>query len=331
MPRASIIIVTYNSAAQIQRCLKAVAAQDYRDFEVVVIDNASTDGTVDAITLPDSRFTLLRNADNTGFAAANNQGAAATDGEFIVTLNPDAYPETDWLGRLVAAADRFPAVSFGSTQISAADPGRYDGLGDTYWIGGLYWRGAYGHSVARTRPPPVAEVFSVCAAAALYRRCAFMAVGGFDEDFFCYGEDVDLGFRLRLFGETAMQVGDARVLHEGYASSARYSAFASYFGTRNRIRVWLKNMPAAILIATLPLFLISQAGMVIRDLCLFRPSSLKGAAAAIGGMRSILRQRTRVQSARQVGVLQIIRPMAISPHLLIARAPVSRPVDQSAP
>ncbi|MDW3208149.1 MAG: hypothetical protein R8L07_21660 [Alphaproteobacteria bacterium] len=90
-------------------------------------------------------------------------------------------------------------------------------------------------------------------------------------------------------------------------------------------------MPAAILIATLPLFLISQAGMVIRDLCLFRLSSLKGAAAAIGGMRSILRQRTRVQSARRVGVSKIIRPMAISPHLLIARAPVSRPVDQSAP
>lgn len=331
MPRVSIIIVTFNNASQIQRCLDAVAAQDHVDFDALVIDNASTDDTPKILTLPDSRFTLRRLVDNTGFAAANNLGATETTGEFIVTLNPDAYPQPDWLGKLVIAADTYPAASFGSTQISAADPDRYDGLGDTFWIGGLYWRGGYGQPVGHGQPPGNSEVFSVCAAAALYRRSAYDAAGGFDERFFCYGEDVDLGFRLRLRGESAMQIGSARVLHEGYASSSRHSAFAAYHGARNRIWVWLKNMPLPLLLPVLPLFILAQIGIVLRDLAGMRASSLKGVVAAITGLRPVMRQRRSIQSRRRAGVLQIIRMMAVSPHLLLTRAPFLTPVDHSAP
>lgn len=329
MPRVSILIVTYNNASQIQRCLNAVAAQDFSDFDVVVIDNASTDGTPDRITLPDSRFSLVRNADNTGFAAANNQAAAATHSEFIATLNPDAYPARDWLRCLIDAADAHPAAAFGSTQISDADPARYDGLGDTFWIGGLYWRGGYGHRVRRESPPGLSEVFAACAAAALYRRADFEALGGFDEGFFCYGEDVDLSFRLQMAGRPVLQVGAALVRHEGYASSARHSDFAAFHGSRNRVWVWLKNMPAVLMIPLLPLFILTQAAMALRDLAMLRPAALRGLIAAIVGLGPVWRQRRTVQEQRQASIRDLLRVMAVSPHRLLTRDALTRPVGQS--
>ena len=156
------------------------------------------------------------------------------------------------------ATTRHPdAVMFGSTQIDAADIRRLDGAGDVYHASGLVWRGHHGAPVGSL--PPEGEVFAPCAAAALYRRDLFLEAGGFDEGFFCYCEDVDLGFRLRLLGHKCIQVAGARVHHVGSAITGRRSTFATYHSTRNRIWMFVKNMPMALLVPLLPLHIALNA------------------------------------------------------------------------
>jgi N-acetylglucosaminyl-diphospho-decaprenol L-rhamnosyltransferase len=212
-PWARVTIVAYNAGPWLERCVAAMATQSFRDFEVVIVDNASDDGSVAALRLPDDRFRIERAGSNLGFAAANNLGASGCEADWIATLNPDAEPNAAWLEALRGATMRHrQATMFGSTQIDARRPDRVDGFGDVVSIYGTAWRGASGAPVG-TLPADDREVFAPCAAAALYARDAFLAAGGFEESFFCYLEDVDLGFRLRLGGARCIQVRRAGGRH----------------------------------------------------------------------------------------------------------------------
>jgi N-acetylglucosaminyl-diphospho-decaprenol L-rhamnosyltransferase len=259
MPKISIIIVSYNSARHLDRCLDAVAAQDHADFETIVLDNGSVDDS--ARIAAERASPYLRAVSlgrNLGFAGANNAGAAMAQGSWLATLNPDAFPRRNWLSALVAATERHPeAAMFGSTQIDAGDPRRLDGCGDCYHVIGIMWRGGHGASIDAL--PGEGDVFSPCAAAALWRRDAFLAAGGFDERFFCYCEDVDLAFRLRAAGHRCIQVPGAVVDHVGGGSSEAGGDFELYHGTRNRIWVYAKNMPWALLLAMAPAHAVAEA------------------------------------------------------------------------
>ena len=241
----SVVIVAYQSQDHIGNCLAALSGQSFRDFEVVVYDNASPDGGLNedafaAYDLPEAR--LIRSAVNLGFAGGNNRAAEVCKGRWLVTLNPDAFPAEDWLERLVTAANAHPDFRlFGSKQVDAANPNILDGAGDCYHAMGIAWRGLFDQSAHLA--PPSGEVFAPCAAAAMYDRAMFLDVGGFDERFFCYHEDVDLAFRLRLRGERCLQVQEAVVRHVGSASTGRRSDFAIYHGFRNRAWTFVKNMP----------------------------------------------------------------------------------------
>lgn len=250
-PAVCLIIVTSESAGVLPRCLAAVAAQTRLPDRVIVIDNASDDGSAtvaerEVARLPAlaGRTTVRRAERNLGFAAANNLGVVMADTDLIALLNPDAFPEPPWLESLLAAAAAHPeAAAFGSLQMMAGEPGIVDGCGDVYHMSGLTWRAGHGRAL---RPDDLLgrEVFSACAAAVLYRRPAFVSAGMFDEDFFCYLEDVDLGFRLRLGGHAARHVPAAVVHHVGSSSSGgRRSAFAVYHGHRNLVWCFVKNMP----------------------------------------------------------------------------------------
>ena len=250
MPFVTVIIVNFNSGSRLSRCLDCLDAQTYRDFDVIVVDNGSEDGSASAARRPG--VNLIEAGANLGFAAGNNLAARDARGAWLALLNPDAYPREDWLERLHAATVRYPqADAFGSTQLDAADPQRIDGAGDVFHAFGVPYRGHHGWPVETL--PEEGECFSPCAAAALYRRSVFEQLGGFDERFFCYGEDVDLGFRLRLAGGRAIQIRDAVVLHEGSGVSGRYSDFTVYHGNRNKIWATYKSMPAALFWPLLPL------------------------------------------------------------------------------
>src|SRR5215813_7450088 len=216
-PSISVLVVNYNSGHHLSAAARAVAAQSFGDFEAIVIDNRSGDdslATAQSAVAGDGRFHFDRAGGNLGFAAGNNFAAARARGAWLALLNPDAVPTQDWLEQLIAATHRHPdAAMFGSTQIDAADPERLDGAGDHYLAIGLPWRGGYGW--ARSALPAEGEVFSPCAAACLIRTDAFRAAGGFDERFFCYVEDVDLAFRLRLRGHHCVQIRATVVRHVG--------------------------------------------------------------------------------------------------------------------
>ena len=261
---ARVIIVNHNSGPLLQACINALSLQTISQFDTVIIDNASSDGSAEALRLPDSRFRLHRAGANLGFAAANNLGAADCGADWIVTLNPDTVPGPTWLEELRHATLRHPgAKMFGSTQIDARKPGLVDGFGDVYSVFGTAWRGASGWPVAAL-PPDDREVFAPCAAAALYTREAFASAGGFDESFFCYVEDVDLGFRLRLRGERCIQVRRAEVRHYGAVSAKPDSDFFVFHSQRNRLWVLLKNVPSPLVWLTLALQIVVLPLTVLR-------------------------------------------------------------------
>jgi len=333
-PVLSVLIVNYDSGDDLRRCLAALAAQTRGDFEIILVDNGSADGSL-ARALADCSLAagedaplpalrLLQAGRNLGFAAANNRAAALARAPLLALLNPDAFPEPGWLATLAEAAARHPDVAmFGSTQLLEADPDRLDGAGDVYHASGLVWRGA--GAVRPQALPTEAEAFAPCAAAALYRRDVFLAAGGFDERFFCYCEDVDLGFRLRLAGHRALQLGDAIVRHKGSAASGRYSAFACYHGARNRLWTFVKNMPGPLLLPLLPAHLLITAVMLVAALRrgTLRPT-LAGISDGLAGLGPVLAARRRVQAGRRVSLRRLAGAFCWSPFALVSRGPALR-------
>ncbi|NBW86060.1 MAG: glycosyltransferase family 2 protein [Planctomycetia bacterium] len=264
IPRVTVVVVNFNGGTHVLRCLEGLAAQARPPDAVVLLDNASTDGSLLAcrtLVAAEERLASRTRIEplpvNIGFAAACNRGLVGADTEFVALLNPDAVAETAWLEQLLQAADRHPhCAAFGCRQMRDGQPGILDGIGDRYHVSGLAWREAHGRRLRDDDLVP-REIFSACAAAALYRRAAVVAVGGFDEGFFCYCEDVDLGFRLRLAGHHAWYVPDAVVHHVGGVSSGGpASAAAAYYGHRNLVWAFVKNMPAPLLACFLPAHLL---------------------------------------------------------------------------
>lgn len=320
-----ILIVAFNSKAHLARQIAALEAQTLRDFRAVLIDNASRpEERPDPAALP-SWMTLIQSEENLGFAGGNNRAAREADGaEFLALLNPDAFPEPGWLQTLVDAATRHrQAAAFGSTQLLDADPSHLDGAGDALHAIGIPWRGGLGMAAAPL--PPEGETFAACGAAMLIRAADFRAVGGFDERFFCYVEDVDLGFRLRLAGRATMQIPGAVVRHVGGGVSARGSAFADYHGARNRVWMLAKNMPARIFWPLLPLTVAITLLNLVVNMLKGRTAGWRGLIAALGDLGPAWSARRALRKGRKASLGDIARALSWNPLRLIDRRPVIRP------
>jgi GT2 family glycosyltransferase len=303
----TVVIVNYNSGKLLARCLQHLAQQTVAPERVLVVDNASTDGSCDLIDVS-GRTTLIRAGQNLGFAAGNNLALAECATPFIALLNPDAFPETDWLETLLKAADKHPEYAmFGSRLVSAENPLLLDGDGDHYHVSGVVWREGHMQAVKPAAAPW--EVFSPCAAAAMYRTGALREVGGFDDDFFCYLEDVDLGFRLRLKGHRCLQIPDAVVHHLGAATTGgQRGVFTDYHGHRNLVWVYVKNMPWGLFWLFLPLHVF--VNLVAIGIGFRRGHGkvmLRAKADAVAAIPKVWRKRARIQSARSVSAMEILR------------------------
>jgi GT2 family glycosyltransferase len=331
-PSVCVVVVAHNSGAYLGPCIDALAAQSFRDFEAILVDNGSSDGAIERLGPLPPNFRVLRFADNLGFAAANNRAAAATRAPWLALLNPDAVAAPDWLEKLMAAMRRHPdIVMFGSAQVKLGDPGIWDGLGDAYHAAGIPWRGGFGWRVEGTAPE--GEVFGPCAAAALYRRDPFLAAGGFDERFFCYVEDVDLAFRLRLMGHRALQVADAVVQHAGSGTAGRATDFTLFHSWRNRSWTFVKNMPAPLFWPLLPAHLAAVAAALAWFWLLpGRRGAIgprwQGLVAALRGVGPIWRSRRAIQRTRTASLCAIARAMTWWPVGAMRRAPVVRPMPE---
>ncbi len=308
----AVIVVNWNAGAYLPRCLAALAAQTQRPGAVVLVDNASEDGSLEAARGSYRGLRLRRLDANRGFAAANNIGLEmAADKPWAALLNPDAFPAPEWLETLMAAVNAHPEFSFfGCRMVDAADPGVLDGTGDTYHTSGLAWRTNHGAPVSGAHGCG-GEIFAPCAAAALYERAALAQVGAFDESFFCYFEDIDLGFRLRLAGHRCGYADDAVVAHVGSGITGRRSAFSVYHGHRNLVWTYLKNMPGLLFWRYLPQHLLIN----LVALAYFTRHGPAGAIwrakfDALRGVPAALRQRRRIQRRRLTSPEQLRRHMA---------------------
>lgn len=286
--------------------------QTYRDFEVILIDNGSTDESTEGLleNYPNIDLRLERLETNQGFAVANNFGARLARGHWLALLNSDAFPEPDWLAQLIKAAESDPEFSFfASRQLQAKNPELLDGAGDVYHLSGFAWRQYFGYP-ADQYGLSSKEVFGACAAAALYSREAFLQVGGFDEDFFSYYEDVDLSFRLRLRGFRCLYVPDAVVQHVGSASVGARSDFSLYHWQRNLIWSFVQNMPSALLWKALPSHIL--ANMIFQILFTLRGHGVvlwKAKVDALRGLSSALRKRRKIQNESSIDAATLLSAM----------------------
>ena len=251
MSAATIITVAHNSARWLERWREALSRPNRAGLRADrVRQRLAPGGAAHAERLADGAR-LIQSEENLGFAGANNRAAREAASPYLVLLNPDAFPEPDWLAELIALANKHPeAGAIGSTQVRADDERRFDGTGDVMLASGLPYRSNFGKRRGET--PSLGETFAACGAAMLIRRDAFEAAGGFDERYFCFVEDVDLCFRLRLRGYTMLQSPDAIVRHVGGGSIGSRSAFALFHGARNRFWTYVKCMPAPLFWLMLP-------------------------------------------------------------------------------
>ena len=325
----AVLVVNWNAGDLLRRCLESLELQRRQPDRIVVIDNGSTDDSLLRAAGLLRRVELIRLPDNVGFARANNIGAqAARRFDALALLNPDAFAEPGWLEALVEAADREPtAAAFASQMRLESAPDRLDGAGDSYHVSGRAWRNGHGAFCAAW-PSGDVDVFAPCAAAALYRREAFDEAQGFDEQYFCYFEDVDLGFRLRLLGHRCLYIHSAIVEHVSSALSGYRSDFAVYHGERNAVWTFFKNMPGPLLWLYLPQHLgLNLAALFYYPLRGQGRVALRAKLDALRGLGGVLRRRKLIQRTRRVDAWTLRRAMIggiATPYVSRYSAPIGK-------
>ena len=292
---ASVIIPNWNGMRWLPGCLDALKKQSLQDFEVIIVDNGSSDDSVSCIrnNYPDVKVIPL--AKNYGFSVAVNEGIKNATGRYIVLLNNDTLPDKDWLSNLVRVIENSAEKvgSLASLMVSMDDPEITDDAGDFLdWRGLAYQRG-HGDPVSRwTRNE---QVFSACAGAALYRREFFVRTGIFDEKFGSYLEDIDLGLRGNLLGFSCMFVPTARVLHKSHGSAIPTSSY-TYHVTKNRLMIVFKNIPLTLLVRYSKYLVIGQ----IHSFRVYKQpySSLRGYWYVLWNLPRIFHERHEILSKK---------------------------------
>lgn len=319
-PFFSVVIVNYNGGEYLQGAVDSLRRQTRQDFELFVVDNASSDTSMDALDVSGIQSVyLLPEAENHGFAKGNNIAARRAKGEWLVLLNPDAVADESWLEKIAEGIEQFPDVKmFASAQYSLDEPDLMDGAGDNYHVFGIPWRGGYGRTVSEM--PGQGECFSPCGAGAVFHRETFLSVDGFDESFFCYCEDVDIAFRLRLQGERCLFLPQAMIHHAGSALSSQVGDFAVRYGTRNRVWVFVKNMPPI----AFGLMLLPHLGMTfliyLRGIQTGRAKTVRKAFFdSWKTIDPILKARKTVQAKRKCNSFQILSDMSWSVFKMLSR------------
>lgn len=306
-PRVDVIIPTYNGRDHLAICLPALARQTYRDFHVIVVDDASSDDTIDIVSALMPSATLLRLERNAGLAQGINLGIGTGTSELVAFLNNDTEPEPGWLAALVDAIDRHPEAGAVASKLMLFDQRhRFHAAGDTYSVRGVPGnRGVWETDTGQFDREE--QVFGACGGAALYRRAALEDIAAIDDavldpDFFMYCEDVDLAWRLNLRGYQTIYVPSAVVYHRLSATGG--GPLASYYVARNTIAVLIKNVPGPILRSHWRAILSQQVRTFWQALPHLREPAararLRGMLAAPQMLPLLLAKRRRIQATRRV-------------------------------
>ena len=302
-PTVTAIVPSWNGRELLDVVVPSLERQTFDDLEIVVVDNGSTDGTAAHVREHWPHVKLIELGENAGFAAAVNRAARESDAEFVAVLNNDLELEPDWLAEMVVALRAHPdAASATGKMLDYERRTVIDDAGDqTSWYGASVPRGRGEEDRGQYDEPE--PIFSACAGAALYRAAAFRELGGFDERFFAYAEDVDLGFRAQLAGYTCRYVPAARSYHMGQATSDRVPLLSRYLFWRNTLLLVAKNWPAAAFARhghRLALLVAKNLVASIRGG--WFPALARGTLDAFKRMPDALRARREIQRRRRVGL-----------------------------
>lgn len=291
--KISVIIPNWNGKNHLDVCLKALQNQIFDDFEVIVVDNGSDDGSVEWLKSQHPWVRLIVFTKNMGFAAACNAGVKASEAEYIALLNNDTQPLPIWISALVTAMDNARPITacLASKMLKVNQPHLIDDAGDILtWRGGAFKRG---HNKQANDFNQREEVMFPCAGAALYRRRILEQVGMFDETFFAYLEDIDLGLRMRLAGYNCLFIPDAVVLHVGHGSAMPHERYIFLFA-RNRIFLFVKNIPAVLLLKHIHSLIYGWLFYFMAFA--FSPMYLRGTAASLKYWSILFKKRKAIQS-----------------------------------
>ncbi len=268
MSAISVIIPNYNGKDYIGTCLDSLKTQDFKDFEVIVVDNGSEDGGADRIGQDYPEVRLVRLSRNFGFSRAVNEGLKVSKAEFVLLLNSDTKADSGFVGAMYRAVNADPIIfSAAAKMLQMSRPDRIDGAGDLYCA--LGWAFARGKGKKRERYSKTCDVFAACAGAAIYRRRMLDEIGWFDEFHFAYLEDIDMVYRARIMGYRNVYAPDAVVWHQGSAvTGSRYNDFKIRLSARNNMYIIMKNMPTLQIIFNLPLLFAGFAVKAVFFTCI---------------------------------------------------------------
>jgi len=298
IPRASLIIVNYNGRDDVDRCLRSLGQDGEADYEVILVDNASSDGSAEHVSAYYPQVRLIRSESNLGFGAGNNLGAAQARGEYLAFLNPDTTVEPGWLEALIAVLESDPGIGLATSKILQMDsPNKVSGCGNEVHCSGL----ALGRGMGLDSDlfADMEELAAISGAAFAARRDVFESLGGFDDDFFMYVEDTDLSFRTRLAGFRIVHVPGSVVYHD-YTLS--FGPRKTFYQERNRYLMLLKSLRWGTLVILSPALVLAEAvtwGFVLlREKSRLR-NKLDAYRWVLTHWSSIMEKRRLVQRARR--------------------------------
>jgi hypothetical protein len=307
MPQVSVIVLNWNGKHLLSECLTALAHQTFEDFEVLLVDNGSTDDSVAFAQkhFPNVRLCALK--ENLGFTGGNNFGFREARGRYIALLNNDTAVTPGWLEALVKALESHPEVGFCASKLVFYDDHNcIDTAGDYFSIAGAGSKIGHLDRADKREYTEPSFVFGACAGAAIYRKNMLDEIGLLDDDFFLSFEDADLSFRAQLKGYRCLYVPEALVYHKVHATIQKNSPFYVYYGHRNLEFVYVKNMPSRLIAKYFFLHvlddLISFVFFVGQGRAL---DYLRAKWHAFRALPKLLQKRRLIQSQRTVSVAYI--------------------------
>ncbi len=248
-PSVSVIILNWNGKRYLKECLTSLKKQTYENFEVILIDNGSTDGSAEYIRENFDGFVrLIKKRTNLGFAEGNNIGIENSSGKYVLLLNNDTKADPSWIEELIKVAESDDKIGMCASKVLSFDnPRIIDNTGHLIYKDGLNrGRGRLEHDQGQY--DSIEEVFFPSGCAALYRRKMLNEIGKFDKDFFAYGDDTDIGIKGRLAGWKCMYVPRAVIYHKYSGSTSPYSLFKVFYVERNRMWIAIKYLPLPVLL-----------------------------------------------------------------------------------